>query len=48
MIQANIDVFDFALDDEDFVKLASINNGTRYCVPKVVLVRLNYFNHYHH
>lgn len=36
-IRANIDVFDFALDDEDFVKLASINNGTRYCVPKVVL-----------
>ena len=37
-LQANYAVWDFALDAEDMARLDALNNGTRYCVPKLQLV----------
>ena len=33
--QANFDIFDFELSDEDVKTLESFNNGFRACVPTV-------------
>ena len=37
-IQANINIYDFVLTAEDLADIASLANGTRYCVPMIKLV----------
>ena len=39
-IQANISIFDFTLSDEDLAEIATLANGTRYCVPMIKLVSI--------
>ncbi len=36
--QANFGIFDFELSSDDMAKLLALDNGTRYCVPKIKLV----------